>query len=134
MTKERLIFKGKNAHGIGKTWQTLWFFPKESLKLYVSEAKADQSLVQEIRDFGLAHGLIPMDEAIEGYMQPHQTKHSVYFTDPRGIYTKDLTRKNDKKEIGNIRVSKTYYGPGGPKDHLKAVPIYAALVLEHIVQ
>ncbi|MCK5374642.1 MAG: hypothetical protein KAJ40_05105 [Alphaproteobacteria bacterium] len=134
LTKERLIFKGKNATGVGELWRTLWFFPKESLKLYVSGAKADLDLVQEIRDFGLARGLIPMDKAIEGYIQPYQEKHSVYFTDPRKIYMRDLTIKDDKKEVGSIGVNKTYYGPDGTEDHLKALPIHAALVLEQIVR
>ncbi len=126
--KDRLIFKSKFANEVPEAWLTLWFFPKDTIKLYVPGAKSDHNIINEIRDFGIAHGLIPMDEVLKGYTLPHQANNYAYFTDPKRVFVRDLSLQNDTKQIGKVGITKTYQGPQGAHDRIVPMPIFANLV------
>jgi len=130
LSNDRLVFKSKYAEEVPETWLTLWFFPKATVKLYVPEAKSDMNVIDEIRDFGIAHGLVPMDNILRGFTLPHYANDYVYFLDPKRVFLRDLSVQNNNKQVGDIGVTKTYYGANGSQDRIKPLPIYASQVLE----
>jgi len=133
ISKERLTLKSKNE-GMRETWLTLWFFPKDSIKLYVPGASSNMSVLKEIRDFGLAHGLVPMDEVLEGYTLPHQANDYVYFVDAKRVFLRELNKEENNKQLGEIGISRTYHGPKGPQERIKPLPIFGSLVLEQTIR
>ncbi len=133
ISKDRIIFKSKLSNNNPEDWLTLWFFPKNTIKLYVPEASSTMNVIQEIRDFGLAHGLFPMDEVLNGYALPNEANNYVYFSDPRNIFLHELSTEDSSKQFGKIRVSKTYYGTNGLYERTKLLPIYGTLITEQKV-
>jgi hypothetical protein len=132
ITKDRLILKSKN-HNMPESWLTLWFFPKNTIKLNVSGVNSDINLIKEIRDFGIAHGLTPMEEVLKDYTLPHQANDYVYFVDSKQIFLRELSVENNNKQVGEIGITKTYHGPNGPQERIKPLPIFANLMLEQKV-
>ncbi len=130
LSKNRIILKSKNVKGGTESWLTLWFFPKGTIKLYVPEARSDMNVIQKIRDFGVTQGLVPVENILEGYTLSHAVHNYAYFTDPKQIFLKDLSVQENNKKVGDISTSKTYYGPKGPQDEVKSLPVYASIVLE----
>lgn len=130
ITKDRLIFKSNFAGQAPESWATLWFFPENTIKLYVPGANSDMNVIKEIRDFGIAHGLTPMDEVLKGYTLPHQANDYVYFVDSKQVFLRELNVTDNNKQIGEIRIAKTYKGPEGPQERIKPLPIFGNLVLE----
>ncbi len=133
LNEDRIIFKSKYAEDVPEVWITLWFFPQNTIKLYVPSASSNINVIKEIRDFGLAHGLIPMDEELKGYTLPHQANDYVYFVDPKRIFIRNLSPSDNNKQIGEIGVIKTYHGPNGPHERMKSLPIHGNLVQEYKV-
>lgn len=134
INKDRLIFKAKRFDGSGEEWQELWFFPKNTVALSIPGAKTGQDLKMDIRDYGRAHGLIPMDEELEGYTSPSSALNSIYFNDPKRIYARQLSAKNNNIKVGDITNQRTFYGPNGPEQRPYLMAVHATLPLKRIVQ
>ncbi|MFP4387272.1 MAG: hypothetical protein ACLFP8_04480 [Alphaproteobacteria bacterium] len=135
INKDRLIFKGIGGQTLGKVWQTLWFFPRNTVKLYAPGATS-RDVTRQIYNFGKKHALTPMNEVLDGYRLPLEIKNHLYFIDTQEIYTKGLstkTKEDNIKKVGNIKDYKSYDGPEGRKTFITPLPLYATLVEERIV-
>lgn len=132
--KDRLIFKAKRFDGSEGKWIKLWFFPKNTISLTVPGSKTGQNLKIDIRDYGLAHGLVPMDEELDGYISPSNVINSMYFNDPKRIYTRQISAQNNNIKIGDMTNQRTFYGPNGPVQQPYVMGVYAALPLTRIIQ
>lgn len=114
INKDRFIFKSPTPDS-GEIWSTYWFFPPNSVTLIASKTKQGLDLKDVIREFGISHGLVPMDEALEGYTLPHTAKNYVIFADPRERFSSQL-ETSDSVPVGVVRSSRTIYGVNGPTE------------------
>lgn len=133
VNKEALTFKGTNKRATQTAWLTLWFFPKDTIKLHVPGAKTGGNVLQKLHAFAANHDLTPMEEILKGYHLPPHAQDYAYFVDKNHTFTKELDVQNNTIEIGNISISKTYYGPNGPEEKMTELPIHASLVFENSV-
>lgn len=125
INKERFIFKGKSPHG--ESWQTLWFFPKNTVILSAPKASAGIDVKEQIKTFAAARGLVPMENVLDGYKLPVTAHNYMYFNDPRGVYANKLNEEQNDLVAGTITATKTYYGPNGPQEEPYTLELHARL-------
>ncbi len=128
VNKDRFILKAKSP--AGEYWATLWFFPKNSVTLIAPEAKNGNNVKDLIREFGISHGLTPIEDVLEGYTQPRTAKNYVIFNDPKGRFVNQLSEEQKRVLIGTISPTRTIYGAAGPGQEPYTVNLFAALPVQ----
>lgn len=114
INEDRFLIKLKSS--AGEYWETYWFFPENTISLVASGAKQGQNITELIREFGISHGLIPMDEVLDGYELPHTALHYVFFTDPKRRFIGQLDESGQSTPVGKIKPTRTIYGVNGPRE------------------
>ena len=127
VNKDRFILKTPSPKG--ELWYTLWFFPKNSIVLLAPKANSNLDVKEQIKDFALARGLVPMENVLEGYRLPHSARNYMFFDDPKGRYANKLSAENNSLDVGSITATKTYYGPNGAQEEEYEIKLYAKLPL-----
>lgn len=110
----------------GEYWPTFWFFPSNSIVLKTTSAKHGEDVTEMIREFGISHGLIPMEDVLEDYKLPHTAKDYVYFTDPSRRFLERLNDETPSIFVGKINPTRTIYGVDGPRELSYAVDVMAS--------
>lgn len=128
VNEDRLIFKVKTSEG--EYWPTFWFFPANAIVLDATGSKQGENVTEMIREFGISHGLIPMEDVLEGYKLPHTVHNHVFFTDPSGKFINRLDDENTSAFVGKIKPTRTIYGVDGPREQSYSVDVHVS----HAVQ
>ncbi len=124
VNEDRIILK--IAPDRGNYWATFWFFPSNSIVLEAASAKQGQDLTEIIREFGISHGLIPMEDVLEGYELPHSVKNYVFFTDPSRRFIGQLNDEKQSAFVGKITPTRTIYGVDGPREVANPLDVHAS--------
>ncbi len=127
VNKDRFIIKTPSENG--ELWQTLWFFPKNSIVLIAPKAKSDINVLEQLKEFGVKRGLVPMEEVLDGYKLPRNAKNYMFFTDPKGQIISKINSETNSFDIGAITATKTYYGPRGAQEEPYNIDVMARLPL-----
>lgn len=128
VNKDRLIFKVKTSEG--EYWPTFWFFPSNSITLYATGAKQGENVTELIREFGISHGLIPMEDVLDGYNLPHTALSHVFFADPTGKFINRLNEDNQSAFVGKIKPTRTVYGVDGPREESYGVDLHVSYAVQ----
>ncbi len=132
VNKDRFIIKTPTEHG--ETWQTLWFFPKNTIMLIAPRAKADVNVLEQLKDFGVKRGLTPMEDVLDGYNLPNTANNYMFFVDKKAKIVSKLTPEHNNYNIGKITATKTYYGPKGAREEPYTLDVMAKLPLIHKIK
>lgn len=132
INQDRFILKTPSEEG--QIWYKLWFFPENSVVLLAPQAKLGMDVKDKIKDFAAQHGLVPMDDVLDGYTLPHSASNYVFFDDPKGVFTRKLSEENNSMNVGQITAMKTYYGPSGTKQEPYSLDVIAKLPLVRKIQ
>lgn len=122
-TKERLKLTAHSQWG--GTVFTYWFYPENTVILYTYQSKYGDDFKDRIREFGIAQGLVPLEDALEGFELPKNVKTAYYFTDPKGSVTELLQDSASPPVLGQITPTRTVHGPDGPVEEPYNIDIVA---------
>lgn len=128
INKDRITLKVKSP--AGEYWPTFWFFPSNSITLSATGAKQGENITEMIREFGISHGLIPMEDVLDGYKLPHTALNYVLFTDPQGRFINQINDDTPNVFIGKIKPSRTIYGVDGPREVSYAIDVNVSLPVQ----
>lgn len=132
VNEDRFILKTPSPEG--EIWYKLWFFPKNSVVLLAPQAKLGVDVKDKLKDFAMKHGLVPLENVLEGYTLPHSAHNYMIFDDPKGVFTSKLSEEENALNAGTITATKTYYGPNGTKEESFSMDVIAKLPLVRKIQ
>ena len=132
VNKHRLILKTPSRKG--EVWYTLWFFPKNSVVLIAPKAKSGLDVKEQIKEFAVSRGLVPMEQVLDGYTLPVTAENYMFFNDPKGVFTSKLSEESNDLQVGKITATKTYYGPNGAQEEPYTIDLHAKLPLVRKIQ
>ena len=110
-----------------KTMITFWFFPKNTVVLHTPNAKLDRNTQNDIRAFGIARGLVPIENIIDKFELPHNANHYVLFTDPVRHIVGQITSPGENITVGHITTKRTVHTADGPREDPYDLEVYATL-------
>lgn len=125
VNEQRIEFRAKS--GNYESLITFWFFPKNSVILHTAQSKLGLDVKDQIREFGLERGLIPLDEEMKGFELPHNAMNYVFFKDPKSVYVRQLSEVGEHVDAGMITATRTVYTSSGPTDEPYRLNLMATL-------
>lgn len=125
VNEHRIELSVKSAHR--HSLVTFWFFPKNAVILHTSHAKLGMDVKEQIREFGIERGLVPLDEEMQGFELPHTALNYVFFKDPKRVYVRHLNEVGENIDAGMITSSRTVYTASGPTDEPYKLNLMATL-------
>lgn len=128
VNEDRFILKVNT--GGSEVWYHFWFFPSNSIVLKATAAKQGENVTELIREFGISHGLIPMEDVLDGYKLPHTAMSHVFFTDPTGKFINRLNNENQNAFVGKIKPTRTVYGVDGPREEAYGIDLHASFAVQ----
>lgn len=82
-----------------------WFYPDNTVLLYVPMAEHGTDLEEEIKRFAADNNLIPLKDRLPGFKKPITKPHHFYF-----VAAKDMDIPDNGHKLGTITATKTEYG------------------------
>lgn len=82
-----------------------WFYPDNTVVLYVPMAENDSDLHQEIHSFARSKALVPLEDKLAGFRKPITKPNHFYF-----VANRDMDIAKNGYKLGTIKTTKTEYG------------------------
>ncbi len=125
INEDRIEFITKSS--AGSHMVTFWFFPDNAVVLTAPQAKSNQDVKALIRDFGIAQGLTPMENRLEGFELPYTAKNYVMFTDQNNAVINQLETVDARVQLGDITPLRTVHSINGQSEEPYALPVFASV-------
>lgn len=105
-----------------------WFYPDNTVTLYVPALKGAQDVKEEIRKLGISKGLVPLDSVIKNFAPRRDFGSThVYFVDPAGLLSREIKVAGGPVLAGKAQSYEIFHGPQGEYKRPKDVQVYARL-------
>lgn len=82
-----------------------WFYPDNTVVLYVPMAEDGSDLHQEINRFARSKAMVPLEDELAGFKKPITKPNHFYF-----VANRDLDIAENGHKLGTIKATKTEYG------------------------
>ena len=125
VTKEKIDLTAKTVDG--QSLITYWFMPQDTVILHTPNSKRELDVKDHIREFGIAQGLIPLEETFRDFELPWNAYNFVYFTNPAGDMVNKVNSYMDYVPVGKITPTRTVQTATGPVQETYDLTVYASI-------
>jgi|GEM_PF-5890937 len=116
------VVKKQAVYGV-KNPMKLWFYPAETMLLYVPGAKTDSAQLQKkVRGFAKHMGLTPMEDIYLDFKSPLVKSDYFYYVDESGKYS---DQADNGGTLGMITLDKTAFRLNGDVPTTEKVQVFA---------